>query len=70
MFFVRKINNNTFGSCYTVDTIEDGINLMREILKKNGVDITDEVNECLQKNRRYRDDLGRFTLFMDKLRCP
>lgn len=55
--FVARIHNNTLGSCVMVDTITDGVNLIREYVKYQfGRDLTIEENEILENDYEFYND--------------
>ena len=55
--FVARIHNNRLGSCVMVDTITDGVNLIREYVKDQfGRDLTAEENDMLENDYEFYND--------------
>lgn len=55
--FVARIHNNSLGSCVMVDTINDGVNLIRKYVKDQfGRDLTAEENEILENDYEFYND--------------
>jgi len=55
--FVARIHNNSLGSCVTVDTIEEGLNLIRQYVKDQfNRELTTEENDILENNNEFYND--------------
>ena len=55
--FVARIHNNILGSCVIVDTIEEGLNLIRQYVKDQfNRELTTEENDILENNNEFYND--------------
>ena len=55
--FVARIHNNSLGSCVIVDTIEEGLNLIRQYVKDQfNRELTTEENDILENNNEFYND--------------
>lgn len=55
--FVARIHNNRLGSCVMVDSISEGIKLIREYVKTQfNRDLTDEENKILENDYEFYND--------------
>ncbi len=62
MLFVAEIKDNVLGLCTPVDSYEDGIALVKEIVANNGVTLTDEVIDDINDCWDYYEDDWSVTL--------
>ncbi len=46
--FVARIHNNSLGSCFPVDSSEEGVEKIKEILKREGVTLSEAQLEELE----------------------
>ena len=55
--FVARIHNNSLGSCVMVETIEEGLNLIRQYVKDQfNRELTTEENDILENNNEFYND--------------
>ena len=55
--FVARIHNNSLGSCVTVGTIEEGLNLIRQYVKDQfNRELTTEENDVLENKYEFYND--------------
>ena len=55
--FVARIHNNSLGSCVMVETIEEGLNLIRQYVKDQfNRELTTEENDNLENNQEFYND--------------
>ena len=60
IYFVCQISNNSLGTVTQVETIEDGLELIKKIVVENGVEITPEVLEEIENDYEYIDEMMQF----------
>jgi len=55
--FVARIFNNHLGSCVVVNSLDEGIELIREYVKDQfGRDLTSEENDTLENDYEFYND--------------
>lgn len=55
--FVARIHNNSLGSCVMVETIEEGLDLIRQYVKDQfNRELTTEENDNLENNQEFYND--------------
>ncbi|MCK9462624.1 MAG: hypothetical protein M0R80_23645 [Proteobacteria bacterium] len=60
--FVAQIRDNLLGQVNAVDTIEEGIELVKKIVIENGVTVTEEIMTEIEEDWSYLSEEGDWSV--------